>query len=248
MTYRTSSGEWPGACEQNLTRVQVLERLADDMIHRQRTPGGIVSVIYPSDKIAARWAGALEARLKLAPLENFLRSRSQKWVLTGDARVSDNLASGTIYIVDGALNAFMLESRGTLTISQHPVVGQMACAVGHGLATLIKDPNAWRIAALVATARVLSPYSGLDAAAHIAAAAARDHSTTLNAGTQQADVVQIGNAAAAAVESNDEERVLHVMKLILRRLSGTATGILTQSRPPSLAYDLGASTSNSSGT
>jgi hypothetical protein len=207
-----------------------------------------MSVVYPNDKITARWAGALEARLRQAPLENFLRSRGQKWVLTGDARITDNLACGSIYLVDGALNAYMLESRGTLTISQHPLVGQIACAVSHGLATLIQEPNTWRIAALVSTARVLSPYSGLDAAAHVAAAAARDYSATLNAGAQPAEVVHIGNAASAAVESNDEERALHVMKLILRRLSGAGTGRQADSRPASLTYDLGPATLHSSST
>ena len=210
--------------------------------------GGTVSVVYPNDKIAARWAGALEASLRLAPLENFLRSRGQKWVLTGDARVTDNLACGGIYLVDGALNAFMLESRGTLTISQHPSVGQIACAVSYGLATLIQEPNAWRIAALVSTARVLSPYSGLDAAAHIAAAAARDYSAALNGGTQSAELAHLSNAASFAVESNDEERALHVMKLILRRLSSAGAGTQADSRPPSLTYDLGAATINSSST
>ena len=207
-----------------------------------------MSVVYPNDKIAARWAGALAARLRQAPLENFLRSRGQKWVLTGDARVTDNLACGGIYLVDGALNAFMLESRGTLAVSQHPAVGQIACAVSHGLATLIQEPNAWRIAALVSTARVLSPYSGLDAAAHIAAAAARDFSAALNAGTQSADLAHISNAASFAVESNDEERALHVMKLNLRRLSSADAGAQADSRPPSLTYDLGAATINSSST
>jgi hypothetical protein len=208
--------------------------------------GGTVSVVYPNEKIAARWSGALEARLRQAPLEIFLRSRGQKWVLTGDAGVTDNLACGSIYLVDGALNAFMLESRGTLTISQHPALGQIACAVSRGLATLIQEPNAWRIAALVSTARVLSPYSGLDAAAHTAAAAARDYSAALNAGTQAADVVHISNAASFAVESNDEERALHVMKLILRRLSSAGPGTTADCRLPSLTYDLGAATSNSS--
>jgi hypothetical protein len=207
-----------------------------------------VSVAYPNDKIAARWAGALEARLRQAPLENFLRSRGQKWVLTGDARVTDNLACGGIYLVDGALNAFMLESRGTLTIAQHPAVGQIACAVSYGLATLIQEPNAWRIAALVSTARVLSPYSGLDAAAHTAAAAARDYSAALNAGTQATEVAHISNAASFAVETNDEERALHVMKLILGRLSNAGTGTRADSRLPSLTYDLGAATINSSST
>ena len=205
-----------------------------------------MSVVHPNPKIAARWAGALEARLRQAPLENFLRARGQKWVLTGDARVTDNLACGAIYLVDGALNAFMLESRGTLSNAQHPMVGQIACAVSHGLARLIQEPNAWRIAALVSTARILSPYSGLDAAAHVAAAAARDYSAALNGGSQAADVVHIGNAAAFAVESNDEDRALHVMKLILRRLSHAGIRALADSRPPSLTYDLGAATINSS--
>jgi len=207
-----------------------------------------LSVVYPNDEIAARWTGALEARLRQAPLENFLRSRGQKWVLTGDARVTDNLACGGIYLVDGALNAFMLESRGTLTVAQHPAVGQIACAVSHALATLIQEPNSWRIAALVSTARVLSPYIGLDLAAHIAAAAARDYCAALNAGTQSAEVVNIGHAAVFAVESNDEERALHVMKLILRRLFSAGAGSLADSRPPCLTYDLGDVTITSSST
>jgi hypothetical protein len=187
------------------------------------------------------------ARLRHAPLENFLRSHDQKWVLTGDARVTDNLACGGIYLVDGALNAWMLESRGTLTMAQHPAVGLIACAVSHGLATLIHEPNAWRIAALVCTARVLSPYIGLEAAAHVAAAAARDYYAALNAGTRSTEIVHLGNAAAFAVESNDDENALHVMKLILRRLSSAGTGALVDSRP-SLTYDLGPATINSSST
>ena len=205
-----------------------------------------MGVVYPNEKIAARWAGALEARLRQASLENFLRSRGQKWVLTGDARVTDNLACGSIYLVDGALNAYMLESRGTLTISQHPAVGQVACAVSQGLAMLIQEPNTWRIAALVSTARVLAPYSGLDAAAHIAAAAARDYSAALNAGTQPAEIMHIGKAAAAAVESNDEERALHVMRLILRRLSGAVCGLPAEACSAALTYDLSGATINSS--
>jgi hypothetical protein len=207
-----------------------------------------MSVVYPNEKIAARWAGALEARLRQASLENFLRSRGQKWVLTGDARVTDNLTCGCIYLVDGALNAYMLESRGTLTISQHPAVGLVACAVSQGLAMLIQEPSTWRIAALVSTARVLAPYSGLDAAAHIAAAAARDYSAAVSAGTQPAEVMHIGNAAAAAVESNDEERALHVMKLILRRLSSAVGGSPADVRAAALTFDLSGATINSSST
>jgi hypothetical protein len=209
--------------------------------------GGIVTVLTPNEKIAARWNGALQARLRQAPLENFLRSRGQKWVLTGDARVTDNLACGTIYLIEGGLNAFMLDCRGTLSVAQHPAVGQITCAVSHGLSTLIHEPHSWRIAALVATARVLAPYSGLDAAAHISAAAAREYGATLNAGSQTNDVVQIGSAAAVAVQSNDEKRAFHVMRLIMRRLSTPPAGGVTAGTL-ALSYDLGGAIVKSSTT
>jgi hypothetical protein len=206
-----------------------------------------VTVLTPNEKIAARWNGALQARLRQAPLEIFLRSRGQKWVLSGDTRITDNLACGTLYLLDGALNAFMVDCGGTLSNSQHTVVGQIVCAVSHGLSTLIRESNSWRIAALVATTRVLAPYSGLDTAAHIAAAAARDYSATLNAGSQTTDVVQIGSAAAVAVQSNDNERALRVVQLIVRRLSTPPVAGISAAGVRALSYDLGIAVVKTSG-
>ena len=111
-----------------------------------------MTVLIPNARIAARWNGALQARLRHAPLERFLRVRGRKWAAIGDARNTDNLASATMLFVAGALESRADWSGGALTASQYRAVGQAACAVSSSLALLIQEPEHWRTAALVATA------------------------------------------------------------------------------------------------
>jgi hypothetical protein len=177
-----------------------------------------VTVIIPNAKIAAHWNGALRARLRQAPLEAYLRSHGQKWVLAGDTRLTDNLACATIYMLNAAL-ARCLEEHRPLTVSQYPAVGQIACAVSCSLALLIQEPTQWRTGALVATARLLERHIGLSAAAHAAAAAAREFSAGLNSGSHDAEVFRIGNAARGAVESNALEDTISVVRSIAERLA-----------------------------
>ena len=73
-----------------------------------------MTVLIPNKKVAARWNGALETRLRHAPLESFLRSKGRKWVLSGESRVTDNLACATIYFVDQALNECTPDGNGLL--------------------------------------------------------------------------------------------------------------------------------------
>jgi hypothetical protein len=179
-----------------------------------------VTVLIPNKKAAARWNGALQTRLRHAPLEAFLRSRNRKWTLSGEARITDNLASATIYFVDQGLGDCTPEGEagGLLDAAHHAAVGQAACAVSHGLAVLIQEVNSWRIAALIATARVLAPHIGPDAAARQSATSARDYAKGLKAGLETG-LLQISTVAAGAVESNNHALGAKAVQLISQRIS-----------------------------
>ena len=69
-----------------------------------KTNGGGVVILVPNAKAAARWHGALEARLRQAPLEAFLHSRNQPCALAGETRITDNIAAAAVY--------FMARARG----------------------------------------------------------------------------------------------------------------------------------------
>jgi hypothetical protein len=182
-----------------------------------------VTVLFPSKKVAARWDGALQTRLRHAPLESFLRSKGRKWTLSGEARVTDNLASATIYFVNEALSACTPDGNGLLDATHHAAVGQAACAVSHGLALLIGEVNSWRIAALIGTARVLAPHIGSDAAARLSAASARDYAKGLKAGLESG-LLQITTVVAGAVESNNLALAGKAVQLISQRISPVPAG------------------------
>jgi len=211
-----------------------------------------VTVIIPNAKIASRWNGALQARLKSAPLEAFLRSHGQKWVASGETRMTDNLACATIYLVGGGIGARGEGAPQTLSEAEHPAVGQLSCAVAADLALMIQEPTYWRTAALVATARILEKYIGLSAAAHVAAAAARDYSTDVNAGTLNAEIATIARAVRGAVEDNADEQAAQVVHMIAEHLTSVSARFLSLSLslspPVALAYDPGTAAVSSSTT
>jgi hypothetical protein len=178
-----------------------------------------VTVIIPNAKILSRWNGALEARLRQAPLEAFLRAHGQRWAVSGETRVTDNLACATIYLVNSALAHGGELPAAPLTLAQHSSVGQIACAVSSGLALLIQEPAQWRTAALVGTARILERHVGLSAAARAAAAAAREYHSAVSNGLQETGVLDIGHAARVAVEGNDEGALAGAVQLIRQRLA-----------------------------
>jgi hypothetical protein len=178
-----------------------------------------VAVIIPNAKISARWSGALEVRLRHAPLEAFLRSRGLKWAVSGEARITGNLACATIYLVGKALDALPGGRVESLQFTRHSAVGQMACAASSSLALLIQEPAYWRTAALVATARLLEKGIGLSAAARLAAAAARDYHTMVGNGSLEAVVLKIGHAVRRAVDGNDAGLEEAAVELICARLA-----------------------------
>jgi hypothetical protein len=182
-----------------------------------------VTVLIPNEKVSARWNGALETRLRHAPLELFLRSKGRKWVLSGESRVTDNLACATIYFVDQALNECTPDGNGLLDATHHAAVGQAACAVSHGLGLLIQEANSWRIAALIGTARILAPHIGPDAAAHLSATCARDYAKGLKTGLESG-LLQISTVVAGAVESNNHALAGKAVQLISQRISPVPAG------------------------
>jgi len=171
-----------------------------------------VAVLKPSAKIAARWHDALAARLRQAPLEAFLRSRGQPCTLAGDTRVTDNVATATGYLLQRAI--------GT-RLDRAAAVGPLVCAVSDGLSALIREPSVWRVAALIATVRVLSPAIGLGAASDLAASAVREYSMSLGGSPLNPMLPAIRTAAARAVQSNDEWQVADVLQLISTLLLDT---------------------------
>ena len=48
-----------------------------------------MGIVFPSEAVARRWDGALEARLRRAPLEAFLRARAIVAAPAGVAQDSD---------------------------------------------------------------------------------------------------------------------------------------------------------------
>jgi hypothetical protein len=100
-----------------------------------------VAIVFPNESIARRWDGALQARIRRAPLEGFLRTQAIAAAAPGIAQDSDNLIRATVFIVE------------------HAMLGRLACLTSRSLAALIVEPARWRTAALVSTARLLSPCS-----------------------------------------------------------------------------------------
>lgn len=204
-----------------------------------------MTVLIPSKKIALRWNGALQARLRRAPLETFLQSRGQKCVLIGPTQITDNLASATIYLVDKGLSAYN-EECGPFPASRYPVVGQIACAVSRGLSSLILEPASWRIAGLIGTARLLAPHVGLDAAARLAALAAREYNRSLGSFAQDMQLLQVSHGACAAVESNAEGLALNITILIRKCLASMPCRAPAENKyAAAISYDLGGAASKS---
>jgi hypothetical protein len=77
----------------------------------------------------------------------------------------------------------------------------VACLVSCALAELIAQPDAWRIVALVSTARLLTPWIGLNAAAIASASAAREFQKEVMKGISPLDW-RIMRSACDAVSGN----------------------------------------------
>src|SRR5579862_5214198 len=123
-----------------------------------------MAIVFPNEAVARRWDGALQARLRRAPLEAFLRARSLVPAPPGIAQDSDDLVRATVLIVEAGLSQYFADREEGLAFRQRAIVGHVACLVSRALVEQFSQPGAWRIVALVSTARVLSGWIGLNAA------------------------------------------------------------------------------------
>lgn len=187
---------------------------------RYGNQGNSMGLIYPNGSKTRHWDGALQARLKRAPLEKFLRTHSLQ-IAQGPSRDSDNLARATVYIVEGGLTAYFQGREEGLAESQHGAIGRLACLTTGAVARLIGEPASWRIPALVSTAQLLRPSIGLQAAACASADFIRQFSVSLQDAPGPEDT-RMSEAVSIAVQHNDNGSIRAVAELIATCLS-TAT-------------------------
>jgi hypothetical protein len=177
-----------------------------------------MGILFPSEAVARRWDGALQARLRRAPLEKFLRARAIVPAPAGVAQDSDNLVRATVLIVEAGLTHYFNDRAEGLAVSQRPIVGHVACVVSRALAELISQPGSWRIAALVSTARLLSPWIGLNAAALEAASSARWFQQEWSKAASAIDE-RVRHSALTAVTEESATPMAEVSSSIAMRLS-----------------------------
>jgi hypothetical protein len=177
----------------------------------------LMGIVFPSESVARRWDGALQARLRRAPLEKFLRARAIVPAATGVAQDSDNLVRATVLIVEEGLSLYLNDHAEGLAAPQRGIVGHVACLVSRALAELISEPTAWRIVALVSTARLLSPWIGLNAAAMASASSARLFEKHIMMAGTSLDR-RVSQSACAAVNRDSVEAMAEVSAIIALRL------------------------------
>ena len=131
------------------------------------------------------------------------------------------MVRATGLIVEAGLELYFADRAEGLAIRQRAVVGQVACQVSRAIAELISQPAAWRIAALVSTARLLTPWIGLTAAAMVSAASVRQFQKECTKAQLSLDR-SIGDGACAAVNRGDVEAMAQVSSSIAARLNGVA--------------------------
>jgi hypothetical protein len=182
--------------------------------------GSSMGLIYPNGSKTRHWDGALQARLKRRPLEEFLRTHSLQ-IAHGASRDSDNLARATVYLVESGLTTYFQGREEGLAESQHGAIGRLACLTTRAVARLIGEPASWRIPALVSTAQLLRPWLGLNAAACASAEFVRQFSVALQDVPAPKDT-RMSAAVSIAVQQNDIGSILAVAEMIATCLS-TAT-------------------------
>ena len=179
-----------------------------------------MGIVFPNEAIARHWDGALQARLRRVPLEDFLRVRGIEPAPVGVAQVTDNLVRATVSLVQAGLVIFFEDREEGLGTSQQAVVGHVTCLVSRALAQMILQPEAWRIVALVGIARVLTPWIGLNAAALASASYTRLFQEGLPKGTSAMDA-RVGEEALCAVMQKSAAAMAEVSAIIALNLRCT---------------------------
>jgi hypothetical protein len=176
-----------------------------------------MGIVYPNKAVARRWDGALQARLRRAPVEAFLRARSILPAPAGVSQGSDNLVRATVFIVQAGLARHVADREGSLVDHRRSGVAMAACLVSLGLALQFSQPDAWRVVALVSSAQLLSPLIGLNTAALESAAVARAFQQEIKRGISPLDW-RIVTSVPDAIRENDPDALLKVSARIATRL------------------------------
>jgi hypothetical protein len=192
-----------------------------------------MGIVYPSKAVAHRWDGALQARLRRAPVETFLRTRSIMPAPAGVSQGSDNLVRATVFIVQAGLARCAADWEGTLVDHCRSGVAMVACLVSLGLAQQFLQPDAWRVVALVSSAQLLSPLIGLNAAALESAAVARAFQQESKRGISPLDW-RIITGVQDAIRENDPDALLKVTARIATRLEDAVADAQSESELPQL--------------
>jgi hypothetical protein len=180
-----------------------------------------MGIVYPSKAVARRWDGALQARLRRAPVEAFLRAHSLLAAPAGVSQDSDNLVRATVFIVEAGLNLYVADREVALALPEQSGVGVAACLVSLSLAQQFSQPEAWRIVALVSSARLLSPWIGLNSAALLSASVARQFQQDIRKGISPLDW-RITTCAGEAVSENRPDALLKSSVHIATRLQSAS--------------------------
>lgn len=175
-----------------------------------------MAIVFPSKAIAQQWDGALQASLKRARLERFLRTRDLKVAPRGPARDSDNICRAALFI----LRAPLAGRTSLLSEPQWQLIGHLTCNICDRLAKLIEEPQSWRVAALVGTAQLLFRDLGLSVAANFAAVTAREYHSGM--GRWCGQLAEVSDAAADAVAENNEQLIQRVRADVATLLDETA--------------------------
>jgi hypothetical protein len=173
-----------------------------------------MAVLIPNPEIAARWNGALQARLRREPLDHFLRFQGLPVTAAGPACVTDNLARAALYLVDAGLRAGLKTQAVESPEMFRSTLARTICAVTDGLATLIDEGASWRSAALVAASQLLSRFVSTRAAAGAAAAAAHAYDASFKDLSPDVELQDISHRAASAVRTNDLGELKNTVRLI----------------------------------
>lgn len=176
-----------------------------------------MAIIYPRQEISRRWCGALQTRLRRAPLGRFLRAHSMTPALTGRSQSSDDLVRATVFIVESGLLQYCRSHGQPLHEVRHAAVGQLACVVSRALAIRISEPSAWRVAALLSTAQLLRAHIGLNAAAIASASLVRRHEQRPETPIPALEA-QISDGVSAALDDNSTVAAAEVSALIAMSL------------------------------
>jgi hypothetical protein len=183
-------------------------------------------IIQPPESVARRWAGALQARLRRAPLENFLLANALKITFSSSIKDTDNIARAVIFIVNHGIATYCRYHGPSLSDVQQEVVARNACAASFGIARLIQAEPAWRVAALLSTAQLLSPYVGMNAAATRSTFSVRAFHVDMSNSQHAVDIVTLSEQAMTIVRRNQPHYVETASWSLVRRLEARRASLL----------------------